>query len=237
VIQTFNQTVRETDARAQEVPPGHYVGLSVTDAGVGMDDATRTRAFEPFYTTKPVGEGTGLGLATVYGIVTQSEGFVTVDTAVGKGTTMTVLLPLARTPVELEEEPKVAPSSSNGASRNVLLVEDEDVVRRMAARMLERLGYRVVAAASGAAALAALKDNEPIDVLVTDLVMPGMSGVELARRFASEQPSAAVLFVSGYADADITHGLSRDGTPYLAKPFTRDELAEKLTEVLEAVAH
>jgi two-component system, cell cycle sensor histidine kinase and response regulator CckA len=216
------------------VPPGRYVEITVRDNGVGMDDALLTRIFEPFFTTKEMGEGTGLGLPTAYGIVTQSGGHVLVDSELSVGSTFRVLLPEID---DVAEEGSAAPRPKPDAvgSETVLLVEDEIAVRRLGCRILERRGYSVVAADSGATAIRLFEHLAPsIALLVTDVVMPGMSGSELARRLRAMKPSLPVLFTSGYtADAISQHGELAPGTAFLEKPFTPDALARKVRDVID----
>jgi PAS domain S-box-containing protein len=213
---------------------GADVVLTVADTGVGMDAATRARIFEPFFTTKPVGEGTGLGLAMVYGIVQQSEGQLAVESEPGRGTTFQLTLPVTdAVPEAGVVDPAAAAAAAEedgGGSETVLLVEDEDVVRRLTAEMLERHGYRVVAAAGPEEAL---QVDEPWDLLLTDVVMPGMNGPELARRLVERHPQAGVLFTSGYSGAAVADRAAL-GADLLEKPFTLDELARKVRAALDA---
>ena len=213
---------------------GAYVEIAVSDDGVGMDEALVNRIFEPFFTTKEQGKGTGLGLPTAYGIAAQSGGHILVESEPGSGSTFRVLLPHASDTVPDDEPEDVAPSD-DGGSETVLLVEDETAVRRLGCRILERKGYRVLEADSGAAAIRLFEHMAPaITLLVTDVVMPGMSGSELARRLRSMKPSLRVLFTSGYtADAMQQQGGFEAGTAFLEKPFTPDVLAQKVRDVLD----
>jgi PAS domain S-box-containing protein len=220
------------------VVPGEYACVSVRDTGCGMDNATQSRIFEPFFTTKESAKGTGLGLATVYGIVKQSGGYIWADSAPGQGTTFRVYLP------EVHEEaaatvPAPAEELANGeAGATVLLVEDEDALRAVIERILRKRGYVVLAAASGAAALALVEQHAgPIDLLVTDVVMPKMSGQELAERLVQARGDLPVLFMSGYSlEAVAKHGVLRAGARLLKKPFTPQDLALVTGEVLSAHA-
>jgi PAS domain S-box-containing protein len=215
-----------------DVPAGTQVVISVTDTGVGMDAEVRKHIFEPFFTTKELGRGTGLGLATVYGIVKQSGGHVEVDTAPGRGTTFRIFLPAV-------EAPRPAPAQSLdavvGGSETVLLVEDEASLRSLAQEILREQGYKVLAAGSGAEALELARSHKaPIHLLVTDVVMPGMDGRELADRLAPIHGEARCLFMSGYTDdAVVRRGVREEGVPFLQKPFTIDALAQKVREVLD----
>jgi two-component system cell cycle sensor histidine kinase/response regulator CckA len=204
------------------------VVLTVTDTGSGMDAETARRCFEPFFSTRPRGEGAGLGLATVFAIVAQADGEVTVASAPGRGTTFTIRLPQAHGAViDLREEGAPRPRSAR-----VLLVDDESAVRSFAVAVLSEHGYDVWQAASGAAALALLADEGAPDLLVTDVVMPGMGGVELARRVGELAPDVPVLFISGYVDDPALRERARRGAPVLAKPFLSADLADAVDRAL-----
>jgi two-component system, cell cycle sensor histidine kinase and response regulator CckA len=214
---------------------GQYVSIAVGDNGAGIDDATLGRIFEPYFTTKDRGRGTGLGLATVLGIVEQSGGHVDVDSAVGEGTTFRVFLPRQTDP-----HPTAAPEASAdeepvGGHETIMLAEDEESVRRLAAMILERNGYRVMAAADGQAALdAAAAHDGRIDLLLTDVIMPGLNGRQLADRFAAIHPETRVLFMSGYAgEALSAQGVLDASVAFLAKPFVPAELRRMVREVLD----
>jgi two-component system, cell cycle sensor histidine kinase and response regulator CckA len=226
----------ETAHQHWPATPGRYALLAVSDNGIGMNEATREHVFEPFFTTKEQGKGTGLGLATVYGIVKQSGGFVGVYSELGVGTTFKVYLPLMdglKAPDVVTEQPDAA-----RGRETVLLVEDSDAVRDLARRVLERQGYVVIATASAVDALElAGTPGTHIDILLTDVVMPLMSGRVLAERFHTLCPMAKVLYMSGYTDdAIVRHGVLRANMHYLQKPFTPHALASKLREVLDAPA-
>jgi signal transduction histidine kinase len=236
-IQTANVHLTAGRVRAENMrlEPGEYVMLAVTDTGSGMEEAIRARAFEPFFTTKPKGKGTGLGLATVYGIIEQSGGAITLDTAPGRGTTVRIYLPPTRA---LAEQPRVEQPlpRDRAGTETVLLVEDNDAVRDLAAKALRRRGY-VVYDTRGA--------DEAIDwllssgirphLLVTDVVMPGLSGPNLAARLLQLHPHLRVLYMSGYTDdATAVHGNFWGGVPLLQKPFTPVMLAERVRLALDA---
>ena len=215
--------------------PGEYVLLSVTDNGRGMDRATLDRIFEPFYTTKPQGKGTGLGLPMVYGIVRQNNGFVHAYSEPGHGTTMRIYLPRHHGAAE-ETEPARPPRNLPTGNETVLIVEDEHALLALVTRLLERLGYVVLAAASPAEALQIAAEHEgEIDLLVSDVIMPGMNGLELQRRLLEIRPHLKSVFMSGYtADIIAGHGVLDEGTHFLAKPFTLSEIAAKVRTALIA---
>jgi PAS domain S-box-containing protein len=215
-------------------PPGPYVHLAVTDTGTGLSPEAHAHLFEPFFTTKELGKGTGLGLATVYGIVKQNSGFIYVDSEPGHGTTVRIYLPPAVGPIPADQQ--VAAVSPGGGSETILLVEDEAAVRQFARRALEASGYKVLVAPDGVEALAvAERHAAPIHVLLTDVVMPVMAGPELARRLAERRPTLRVLFCSGYTDdATVLDGVREAGTPFLQKPFTPEDLIQKVRDVLSA---
>lgn len=217
-----------------EVQPGKYVLLAVSDTGIGMDKKTQARIFEPFFTTKDVGKGTGLGLATVYGIVIQSGGYIWVYSEVGKGTTFKVYLPQVKDSVT-DVAPEVTIPLPLG-SGTILLVEDEDPLRELNHHLLESMGYTVIDAANGADAVRlASQSTDPIQLLVTDVVMPGMSGRELAESLVAKYSHLKVLYVSGHTDDVIVHySVLKPGVAFLQKPFTRDSLAKKIQEALGA---
>jgi two-component system, cell cycle sensor histidine kinase and response regulator CckA len=215
--------------------PGPYVMLSVTDTGVGMDDATQSRIFEPFFTTKPQGQGTGLGLATVYGIVKQSEGFIWVYSEPGQGATFKIYLPRVDEPLRPGSLASPHTQAVRGTG-SILVVEDQESLRRMIQEILEHLGYTVLAAASGEAALElARRHAGPLDLLLTDVVMPGMNGRELADRLGVLRPGIRALFMSGYSSHSITdRGLLAAGTSLIQKPLGSDALAQAVRKALAA---
>ena len=218
-----------------EVRPGRYVVIAVTDTGTGMTKEVQERAFEPFFTTKEVGAGSGLGLSMVYGFVKQSNGHVQLYSEPGHGTTVRIYLP--RTAEEQDmaasvSEAPVDPLRARGET--VLVVEDEPRVRRMSVSRLSDLGYRVLEAANGPAALTLIEAHPEIDLLFTDFVMPGgMTGGDLAREARKRRPDLKVLFTSGYAEPDLVRRGLSDGTVWLKKPYTAAEFARRLREILE----
>jgi CheY-like chemotaxis protein len=216
------------------VIPGWYVMLAVGDDGVGMDEKTKRHLFEPFFTTKERGKGTGLGLATVYGIVKQSEGYIWVESEPQRGSTFRVYLPRSQRQSE-GVTPVTAPAPRPVGSETVLLVEDEAGVRELARRMLEHAGYRVLDAASGADAEVVFAEHRgSIDLLVTDVIMPGMSGPDLFRRLTVQQPALKVVYISGYATEAMARQLKANrGQPHVQKPFTADQLVSYVRSVLD----
>jgi len=210
--------------------PGHYVRLSVSDTGIGMDEATLARAIEPFFSTKGIGKGTGLGLSMVHGLSAQLGGGLTIASEPGQGTTISLWLPLGFGPLVTEDSPTA--TSAKHARGRALLVDDEELVRMSTADMLNDLGYEVVEASSAEDALKLVSEGVQADVLVTDHLMPGMSGAELARAVRAVKPGLPILIVSGYAEVD---GIAPD-LPRLTKPFRNAELAERLAELQPAGA-
>ncbi len=232
-IETRNVNLSEEYCRIHPgVLSGDYVMLGVSDDGVGMDKETLGRIFEPFFTTKETGKGTGLGLAMVYGIVKQNEGFINVYSEPGKGTTFTVYIPRSRD--EATEKKKEVEPLTTTATGTILLVEDDDMVRALTAEMLEAIGYKAFTAASPAEALFFFeKGDGQIDLMITDVVMPGMSGRELAEKVMVMRPAMKVLFMSGYTTNVIVHrGVLDEGVNFIQKPFSMSDLARKLSDVL-----
>ncbi len=236
-IETRRILVREPSRdhpRARRVPPGDWAMLRVSDTGVGMDALTLSKVFEPFYTTKALGEGTGLGLSTVYGIVQQSNGHITVDSAPGTGATFRVFLPRFERSDEPAAEPPRRRPDPGGRQATVLLVEDDDGVRQLTRRVLEEFGYAVFDARNAAEALDRLeREHPPLDALVTDVVMPGMTGREMADRLRATRPVLPVLFLSGYTGDEVMHaGGDMPYQSFLQKPYSPDALVTALEELL-----
>ena len=235
VVSTTNRELRaDSPERPNGVRPGSYVMLQVTDTGVGIDPVNHARIFEPFFTTKEPGKGTGLGLSTVYGIVQQSGGHISVDSALGRGATFTALLPrhLGGEPLTTS---KLDRRRLPGGTETLLLVEDEAAVRSSARRLLERQGYTVLEARHGADALRIVEESgRQIDLVVTDLVMPEMGGRELAERLRTHRPRLKVLFMSGYTEKAIAAGgVMPPNTGFVEKPFTVEQLMRRLREILD----
>jgi len=226
----------ERGAEGAGLAPGSYVQLSVTDTGCGMDAETQRRIFEPFFTTKEKGKGTGLGLATVYGIVQQNGGAIQVESAPGRGTTFQILLPRTQEAPRSTHSADTRPEALVG-TETVLVVEDEALTRQVLRASLEACGYTVLEAGHGEEALSLCREHEArIDLLLTDLVMPIMSGRELAERMAVLRPDTKILFMSGYTDdVVIRQGIQRGEIAFIQKPFNLSALARKVRETLSAV--
>jgi signal transduction histidine kinase/ActR/RegA family two-component response regulator len=220
-------------SRLGGMAPGEYIRFAVSDTGSGMDAETQAHIFEPFFTTKEPGRGTGLGLSTVYGIVEQTGGNILVYSEEGNGTSFKVYLP--RTEGQAASTAPATQTTMPVGGETILVVEDEDMVRGLACRILERLGYAVLRASNGTEAIAVSdKHDAKIDLLVTDLVMPAMNGGDLARRLVSDRPELRVLYMSGYADNGIVQmGLVSSHSAFLAKPFAAQALAQKVRQVLD----
>jgi two-component system cell cycle sensor histidine kinase/response regulator CckA len=232
-IETANVELDENYARTNlAVTPGPYVALYVTDSGTGMSPEVQARLFEPFFTTKGPGKGTGLGLATVHGIVQRTGGAINVYSEVGKGTSFKVYFPRADGKASLDAPPAATPLGP-GRPVTVMVVEDAEALRQLTKRLLERQGYAVLVAANAEEAVQ-LFDREPeVDLLLTDVVMPGASGPELTRKLVERRPELRVVFMSGYTEeAIVHHGVLDAGISFLQKPFTSDALARKILEAL-----
>ncbi len=234
-IETRNVTLDEAFAAGHPTAqPGPHVQLLVSDTGIGMDEATRLQIFEPFFTTKTSAKGTGLGLSTVYGIVKQSGGTIWVQSDPGRGSCFSIYLPRAEGPPTTTED--VPPVTVSRGSETILVVEDENALRSLAKRLLETAGYSVLVAANGEEALACIeRQDAPVHLVLTDLVMPGMGGRELAKRLSARFPKLKIVFTSGYTDDAILHqGPFDDGTHFLGKPYTMAGLRTKVRNVLDS---
>ena len=232
VIETANVALDESSAQKAGVKPGAYVMLAVSDTGCGMDAGTRSRLFEPFFTTKEPGKNSGLGLSLVYGTVKQAEGNITVYSQVNCGTIFEIYLPCSKeeVPVPVERMP-----ATRKGSETILLVDDEEGVRKLMQAVLNDGGYTVIEAANGSAALAAYeKNSHKIDLVLTDVVMPQMNGMELGERLAEKNPDLPLLYMSGYRDSPVNSPPGKPARAFLNKPFTPDTLLAKVREVLDA---
>ena len=221
-------------SRDMDLPPGRYVVISVSDTGVGMDAETRRNAFDPFFTTRPVGQGTGLGLSMVYGFVRQSGGYITIDSEPGCGTTFTIHLPGTAEASKETAPTRISPDKTNQATYTILTVEDDELLRNMLIDILQEEGHTVVSAGNAREAISLEESHEgKIDLLITDVVMPGMSGVELAGHLKDNRPDMSVVFISGYGDSElIRKGLDDYGAKLLLKPFGPDELLDSVGKAL-----
>jgi PAS domain S-box-containing protein len=240
-IATRSVELGEADAvrhPGTEIIPGRYVKLTITDSGQGMEASTLARIFEPFFTTKEIGEGTGLGLSTVYGTVKQAGGFVWAYSEPGHGTAFTVYLPETISPTPSGDQEEGAQPANYAGSESILIVEDEEIVRELAERILKAEGYQCFTAATGAEALALLERNgHPVDLVITDIVMPGMGGRELAKAVRQRLPRARILFTSGFTDDEVVRrGLMEIGQPFLEKPWSAEQLLRRVREMLDESA-
>jgi CheY-like chemotaxis protein len=218
----------------RDVTPGAYVCLCITDSGLGMSPAVRARAFDPFFTTKPLGQGTGLGLSMVYGFARQSEGHVHIDSGIGQGTTAKLYLPRYRGVVE-----DAAGASSTADPRRaedgetVLVIEDETAVRELVVDVLNDLGYRALEAGDGPSGLKILQSPERIDLLVTDVGLPGMNGRQVAEAAREYRPDLKILFITGYAESvAMANGFLAPGMEMVTKPFAIDALASRIRDMI-----
>jgi len=232
-IETANVELDEHYAKVHaEVKPGAYVGLTITDTGTGMTPQVRARLFEPFFTTKESGKGTGLGMATVYGIVMRSGGSVGVYSEIGKGTAFKVYFPQADAVATAVDKP-ASPRLAHAGTPTVLVVEDEEGLRDLSKRLLQRHGYTVLVAHDAKEALRLFEENPSIDVLLTDVIMPGASGPELTRQLIEQRPGLRVIYMSGYTEeSSAQQGVIKRGVAFLNKPFTSEALGMKVREVL-----
>ena len=240
-IRTFAfDNIKPKACVSDEMPPGHWVALAVEDTGSGIPPEIMSRILEPFFTTKEVGQGTGLGLATVYGIVRQTGGYLDIDSTVGEGTIFTIYLPRAHESEHKADEVASGPISDEDSNRDltgmarILLVEDEDAVRTFSSRALANKGYEVLEAESGEAALAVVEANKdfPIDLMITDVIMPNMDGPTLAKTMREQRGDLKIIFISGYTEEKLKDHMG-DNIWFLPKPFTLKQLAAKVKEALE----
>ena len=236
-IETANTWVDQTTPREQDMPPGQYVAVSVSDSGCGMTPDVLARAFDPFYTTKPAGKGTGLGLSMIFGFAKQSGGQVRLYSEVGQGTTARIYLPRHRGKVEQDPEvvaPKSLPRSEGGET--VLVVDDEPTIRMLIAETLADLGYQAIEAADAASALKVLESDAEIDLLISDVGLPGgMNGKQMADSARAKRPKLRVLFITGYAEnATISSGSLEPGMHVMSKPFPMEKLASRIRFIMES---
>ncbi len=235
-IETANVQLDRWSARRYQVSPGPYVVAAVTDTGRGMPPEVVAQALEPFFTTRDVGQGSGLGLSMTYGFVKQSGGGIAIESEVGRGTTVRLCLPKAATEQDRPAVSESVPGVPLGSGETILIVEDNPDVRQVAKTLLSSIGYRILSAEDGRTALAVLKESREVELLFTDVVLPhGMNGVALARQAAARYPALKVLYTSGYTDrADIGQGILRDGINLLRKPYAKAVLAQQVRQTLDS---
>ena len=231
-IQTGIATLDQQFVRAHQVNPGEFVTLTVSDTGTGMTPEVLAQVFQPFFTTKGPTQGTGLGLATVHGIVRQGGGCILVDSAIGHGTTFTIYLPMVTAPIEAA--PAVEPvSTGSRASGTILFVEDDPSIRMLGARILAKRGYSLLTARDAEDAMALSRQHSgAIDLLLTDMVMPGLNGRALADLMRRERPAVKVLFTSGYGEGAASQEPPADDAAFVQKPYTPESLAREVGKLL-----
>ena len=233
-IATSNIVLDARQAQKRDLKPGEYVRLTASDTGTGMPVEVQARAFDPFYTTKPIGQGTGLGLSMIYGFIRQSEGSVLIESEVGKGTTIELCLPrYCGDLVDENNAKEISTEHSTGASEVVLVVEDEDVVRLLVVEVLRDLGYVALEAVDGASAVRILQSSQRIDLLATDIGLPDINGQQVASAARLDRPGLKVLFMTGYAENAASSSFLETGMEIICKPFTMDSLSEKIREMIE----
>jgi two-component system cell cycle sensor histidine kinase/response regulator CckA len=234
------------------MPATDYTAFRLTDTGIGIAPEALGKIFEPFYTTKEVGKGTGLGLSTVYGIVKQSGGYIFADSEIGKGTAFTIYLPVHRgdaagvsdppagaarpSQAPAPADPSPSPAADSWGSGTVLVVEDEDMVRAVAERALTRQGYSVVTAEDGEDALRIIAERRDFDLVLSDVVMPGMDGPAMAAELREIMPDVPILFMSGYAEEQLRQSIDIERVHFLPKPFSVQQLADAVRDIMQAVA-
>lgn len=237
IIETCNAHLDDAqEAKLRDVVQGDYVAICVTDTGVGMTPEVMSRAFDPFFTTKPIGQGTGLGLSMIYGFIRQSGGYAKIASAVGKGTRVKLYLPRYQGEHEIWQEPAPPPVELHPRAREevVLVVEDEQVVRDLVVDLLREMGYRSLQAVDGPSGLALVQSDVRIDLLLTDVGLPGFNGRQLADAACVRRPGLKVLFITGYAhDAAVSNDLLSPGMQMITKPFALETLAERIRDMIE----
>jgi len=235
IVESYNQQLDKTFTNAHEnLLPGDYVVLSVSDTGCGMPESVISRAFDPFFTTKPIGQGTGLGLSMIYGFSKQSHGHVSISSEVGKGTTVQLYLPRFKGQQAQDDEPYISTEAFARDGETVLIVEDDPAVRALVSQVLGELGYQFVEAADGPAAVPILESGQRIDLLISDVGLPGMNGRQLAEIARQFRPGLKVLFITGYAEhAAVRAGFLDEGMQMITKPFAFDHLTAKVREMIE----
>lgn len=231
-VQTENVTIEGINAKLLAIEPGRYVMISITDTGIGMDNATQQRIFDPFFTTGQMGRGTGLGLASAYGIIRSHGGIINVESIKGKGTTFTIYLPASQK--EMIEE-GISDEALLKGTETVLLIDDEKMIVDVGRQMLEGMGYRVLIATNGKEALSIYQENrDQVDIIILDIIMPDMGGAETYDRLKKIKPHIKVLLSSGYSiDGEATEILNRGCNGFIQKPFSMKELSQQIRQVLD----
>jgi CheY-like chemotaxis protein len=234
-IETSNKWLDDRASKVRDLPPGQYVSLCVTDTGTGMPPEVQAQAFDPFFTTKPLGQGTGLGLSMIHGFVRQSGGQVRIYSEIGKGTTMCLYLPRYQGDIDGDEDVGITAVAEGGHGETVLIIDDEETVRMLVAEVLGDAGYNVIEAPDGPSGLEILRSDRRIDLLVSDVGLPGgMNGRQVADAARVSRPDLKVLFITGYAEnAAVGNGLLAPGMEVLTKPFVMGELAAKVHDMIE----
>jgi CheY-like chemotaxis protein len=232
-ITTANARLDSVTADTPALSPGDYICIDVTDTGVGMNAEVAARAFDPFFTTKPIGQGTGLGLSMIYGFARQSNGHVTIESKLGRGTLVRLYLPRHYADSTAERASAIKTAEHAATGETVLVVEDEPVVRGVILEMLQDQGYRTLEAVDGPSGLLILRSNERIDLLVTDIGLPGINGRQLADQARETRPVLKVLFITGYAEsAAIADGFLQPGMEMITKPFELDNLSRRIRAMI-----
>ena len=233
-METANILLDAGMALERDLAPGEYVCLRVRDSGVGMPADVKARAFDPFFTTKPLGQGTGLGLSMIYGFVRQADGAVVIDSEMGQGTTIEICLPRFDGALDAVAAP-VPPAERQGAGKDevVLVVEDEAIVRLLIVEVLSDLGYRALEAADGPGGLRIVQSSQRIDLLVTDIGLPGLNGRQLADAARAKRPGLKILFMTGYAENAAKGSFLEHGMEMITKPFAMDGMAKRIRDMIE----
>jgi nitrogen-specific signal transduction histidine kinase len=235
VIATSNARIESVTAETPALSPGDYVCVAVTDSGVGMDAEVAARAFDPFFTTKPIGQGTGLGLSMIYGFARQSNGHATIDSKMEQGTTVRLYLPRHHGDIATPHASTVRKLGQAASGKTVLVIEDEPVVRAVVIEMLAEQGYRTLEAVDGPTGVKILRSGERIDMLVTDIGLPGMNGRQVADQARETRPGLRILFITGYAEsAAMSEGFLQPGMELITKPFDLDHLAQRIRAMISA---
>jgi CheY-like chemotaxis protein len=236
-VATSNKIIDRRQAVQWDLPAGEYISIRVGDTGAGMSADVKARAFDPFYTTKPMGQGTGLGLSMIYGFIRQSDGSIRIDSELGHGTTVEMLLPRFKGEMETSQTVEdAAENDHSGQDQIVLVVEDEAVVRFLIVEALNDLGYRPLEAADGPSGLRIIQSQQRIDLLVTDIGLPGLNGRQLADAALTSRPDLKVLFMTGYAEGAEGNFFLQPGMEILVKPFAIDALTKKIKDMVETKA-